>query len=253
MLFATVLAAVVLLPASARGKPGSFCPCGACNASSVATYRLADTFKDRVDKKYACFWPQSIACDYVKTKRWGRDLSALLAAVRRHEAAHAVDRPAPAEVVWHLRLGDTSGCERPFHNQACAKKESHQKTKKVDVHSQYFFQKDYFKAALSRLSKKLQHVTFVYSTTHVKCHGSNAAVEKNRGTAELPRSFVDRSLEYVRDASEFHPVCKSNLQPDFNMRVFEEADTSSSALLRELDESDRFVQKSAESTSIWPR
>ena len=49
------------------------------------------------------------------------------------------------------------------------------------------------------------------------------------------------------------PVCKSNLQPDFNLRVFEEVDTSSSALLRELDESDRFVQKSAESTSIWPR
>ena len=32
----------------------------------------------------------------------------------------------------------------------------------------------------------------------------------------------------------------------------ERFDTSSSALLRELDESDRFVQKSAESTSIWP-
>lgn len=197
-LVATVLAAFVLLPASARGKPGSFCPCGSCNASSVATYRLADTFKDRVDKKYACFWPESIACDYVKTKRWGRDLSALLAAVRRHEAARAVDRPAPAEVVWHLRLGDTSGCERPFHNQTCANKESHQKKKKVDVHSQYFFQKDYFKAALSRLSKKLQHVTFVYSTTHIKC-----LTARRNHDVELPRGFVDRSLEYVRDASDF--------------------------------------------------
>ena len=191
-LVATVLAAFVLLPASARGKPGS------CNASSVATYRLADTFKDRVDKKYACFWPESIACDYVKTRRWGRDLSALLAAARRHEAAHAVDRPAPAEVVWHLRLGDTSGCERPFHNQTCANKESHQKKKKVDVHSQYFFQKDYFKAALSRLSKKLQHVTFVYSTTHIKC-----LTARRNHDVELPRGFVDRSLEYVRDASDF--------------------------------------------------
>jgi hypothetical protein len=47
-------------------------------------------------------------------------------------------------------------------------------------------------------------------------------------------------------------VWKSNLQTDFNVRVFESFDTSSSALLRELDESDRFVQKSAESTSIWP-
>ena len=45
-------------------------------------------------------------------------------------------------------------------------------------------------------------------------------------------------------------VWKSNLQPDFNVRVFECFDTSPSAGLRELDESDRSVQKSAESTSI---
>ena len=45
-------------------------------------------------------------------------------------------------------------------------------------------------------------------------------------------------------------VPKPNLQPDFNVSVFECFDTSSSALLRELDESDRSVQKSAESTSI---
>ena len=45
-------------------------------------------------------------------------------------------------------------------------------------------------------------------------------------------------------------VCKSNLQPDFNVRVFECFDTSTSAVLRELAESNRFVQKSAESTSI---
>jgi WD40 repeat protein len=48
-------------------------------------------------------------------------------------------------------------------------------------------------------------------------------------------------------------VWKSNIRPDFNVRVFQHFDTSASALLRELDESDRFVQKSAESTSIWPR
>ena len=46
------------------------------------------------------------------------------------------------------------------------------------------------------------------------------------------------------------PVCKSNLQPDFNVRVFECFDTNTSAVLRELAESNRFVQKSAESTSI---
>ena len=45
-------------------------------------------------------------------------------------------------------------------------------------------------------------------------------------------------------------VPKPNLQPDFNVSVFECFDTSSSTGLRELDESDRSVQKSAESTSI---
>ena len=46
------------------------------------------------------------------------------------------------------------------------------------------------------------------------------------------------------------PVCKFNLQPDFNVRVRDSFDAISSAVLRELDESNRFVQKSAESTSI---
>ena len=46
------------------------------------------------------------------------------------------------------------------------------------------------------------------------------------------------------------PVWKSNLQPDFNMRVCDRFDARLSAVLRELDESNRFVQKSAESTSI---
>ena len=54
--------------------------------------------------------------------------------------------------------------------------------------------------------------------------------------------------------SHFHityqTVPKPNLQPDFNVSVFECVDTSSSAGLRELDESDRSFQKSAESTSI---
>jgi GH24 family phage-related lysozyme (muramidase) len=46
------------------------------------------------------------------------------------------------------------------------------------------------------------------------------------------------------------PVWKSNIQPDFNVRVIERIAPESSAELRELDESNRFVQKSAESTSI---
>ena len=46
------------------------------------------------------------------------------------------------------------------------------------------------------------------------------------------------------------PAWKSNLQPDFNVRVCDGFDASSSSMLRELDESNRSVQKSAESTSI---
>ena len=45
-------------------------------------------------------------------------------------------------------------------------------------------------------------------------------------------------------------VWKSNLQPDFNVRVCECFNATSSASLRELDESNRSVQKSAESTRI---
>ena len=45
-------------------------------------------------------------------------------------------------------------------------------------------------------------------------------------------------------------VWKSNIQPDFNVRVIERIAPDSSAALRELDESNRFIQKSAESTSI---
>ena len=50
--------------------------------------------------------------------------------------------------------------------------------------------------------------------------------------------------------NEFDAVPKPNLQPDFKVSVFECFDKISSAGLRELDESDRPVQKSAESTSI---
>ena len=43
------------------------------------------------------------------------------------------------------------------------------------------------------------------------------------------------------------PAWNSNLQPDFNVRVIE---PDSSAMIRELDESNRSVQKSAKATSI---
>ena len=45
-------------------------------------------------------------------------------------------------------------------------------------------------------------------------------------------------------------VWNSNLQPDFNVRVCDSFDIIIFTVLRELDESNRFVQKSAESTSI---
>ena len=54
----------------------------------------------------------------------------------------------------------------------------------------------------------------------------------------------------VGDVVEWTPVFKSNIQSDFNVRVFECFDTSASAVLREIDESNRPVQKSAESTTI---
>ena len=54
-------------------------------------------------------------------------------------------------------------------------------------------------------------------------------------------------LDLADLAAQLRPVWNSNLQPDFNVRVCERF---SSAVLRELAESNRFVQKSAESTSI---
>ena len=63
-----------------------------------------------------------------------------------------------------------------------------------------------------------------------------------------PKEDIFGRLQLVMPESM--PVCKSNLQTDFNVCVFESFDTGSLAVLRELDESNRFVQKSAESTSI---
>ena len=52
------------------------------------------------------------------------------------------------------------------------------------------------------------------------------------------------------DADPRGAAWNSNLRPDFNVSVCACFDASSSAVLRELDESNRFVQKSAESTSM---
>ena len=78
------------------------------------------------------------------------------------------------------------------------------------------------------------------------------------GTPERGRPAPKRRLSRARlrrrylapEVLQSAAVPKPNLQLDFNVSVFECFDTSSSAGLRELDESDRSVQKSAESTSI---
>jgi hypothetical protein len=54
----------------------------------------------------------------------------------------------------------------------------------------------------------------------------------------------------LADATSLLCGNQNYLQPDFNVRVIEWSGPGSSAVLRELDESNRFVQKSAESTSI---
>ena len=70
------------------------------------------------------------------------------------------------------------------------------------------------------------------------------------GDALQEARLHERAAGYVDDAKEQDAGPKSNLQPDFNVSVFDRFDAHLSVVLRELDESDRFVQKSAESTSI---
>ena len=65
----------------------------------------------------------------------------------------------------------------------------------------------------------------------------------------LREDLADRDDEVARLARS-QPVWKPNLQFDFNVSVFDGFDARLSAVLRELHESNRFVQKSAESTSI---
>ena len=59
-----------------------------------------------------------------------------------------------------------------------------------------------------------------------------------------------RTMSVQLTGNTCYSVWKSNLQPDFNVRVCECFNATSSASLRELDESNRSVRKSAESTSI---
>ena len=72
--------------------------------------------------------------------------------------------------------------------------------------------------------------------------GGGRAGESFREAADVPARLRSRLARY--------PAWKSNLQPDFNVRLCDKFDTGSSVVLRELDESDRFIQQSAETTSI---
>jgi hypothetical protein len=71
-----------------------------------------------------------------------------------------------------------------------------------------------------------------------------ALVEAKQGSV---LALLDEQCAYKEGSPA---VWKSNLQPDFNVRVCDRFDARLSAVLRELDASNRFVQKSAESTSI---
>ena len=73
------------------------------------------------------------------------------------------------------------------------------------------------------------------------------AVEKDEADIQCTNITFDYK---ATEQPWYTSVWKSNLQPDFNVCVIERIAPHSSAVLRELDESNRFVHKSAESTSI---
>ena len=81
-----------------------------------------------------------------------------------------------------------------------------------------------------------------------------AAVYESRLIFRRVRSYVlyrvAATVQIIAVLCASISVWKSNLQPDFNVRVCDGFDATFLAPLREPDESNRFVQKSAESTSI---
>ena len=84
---------------------------------------------------------------------------------------------------------------------------------------------------------------------------ARAMREEDRSALERRFFEVGREPVFFMKAHAFLPVTvflcvDSNIQPDFNVSICDSFDARPSAVLRELDESNRFVQKSAESTSI---
>jgi hypothetical protein len=78
----------------------------------------------------------------------------------------------------------------------------------------------------------------------------SAAVEQRNFAASSHRMATPENEGFAAYGALSAAVWKSNLQTDFNVRVCDRFDARFSAVLRELDKSNRFVQKSAKSTSI---
>ena len=79
--------------------------------------------------------------------------------------------------------------------------------------------------------------------------GRKLIVEAARDARDA-RDVLDAESKRGESPARSESAWKPNLHPDFNVSVFESFDISSLVGLRELDESDRSVQKSAKSTSI---
>ena len=75
---------------------------------------------------------------------------------------------------------------------------------------------------------------------------------KGKWTVVAERLGSGRSPSAVEQHWQIVAGRREHLQPDFNVRACDRFDASASAALRELDESKRSVQKSAESTSMRP-
>ena len=79
-----------------------------------------------------------------------------------------------------------------------------------------------------------------------------AASTAGNGSMALVTKVVTNGLAFSNGVrvGDYVCACVANLQPDLNVRGCDRFDARFSLVLRELDESNRFVQKSAESTSI---
>ena len=209
----TLTTEILLHPAAARRKHPHYyktqivngtkrdCLCGACDNTSFAHYRLADTFKGVKPPqlaRYACFWPESLACAYARTHAGRRDLPALLAAVDALEAARPAER-IPGAAAWHLRLGDVA---QDFDSKG----------------GPYVYGRAYFEAVVARLPEDVRRVTLVYSTTHAPCVGT------------APADAGARSERYARDAAaflegrNFAVAVRRDRDPDDDLRFMATAD-----------------------------